>query len=380
MLCPQGESFQSYFLPFVARTGFEPVICWLRTNRPRPLDERAKHTLFYLNILRGTTFTLGYLFASFSLEYTCVWYMQNNVIEVKNLTKKFGKFTAVDNVSFELREGEILGFLGPNGAGKTTTIQMLLGILTPTSGDVKYFGKRLTKYREEILEQVNFSSTYTNFPWNLTVKETLTFISYLYDIEDRKQRLSKIVNIFKLEDLLSQQIHQLSSGQLTRLNLAKAFINFPKILLLDEPTASLDPDVAKYIRDFLLNEQEEFNISIILTSHNMAEVEEVCDRVIFINKGKIIADDKPENLAKSIESSRLELLVRDGLKRAIELCDKKSMLYKIEGRYIIVDVQEKIIPEFLRELMDKKVYYDEISIEKPTLEDYFLHITSKAKL
>ena len=306
--------------------------------------------------------------------------MQNNVIEVKNLTKKFGEFTAVDDISFGLKEGEILGFLGPNGAGKTTTIQMLLGILTPTSGDVKYFGKRLTKYREEILEQVNFSSTYTNFPWNLTVKETLTFISYLYDIKDRKQRFNKIVNIFKLEELLSQQIHQLSSGQLTRLNLAKAFINFPKILLLDEPTASLDPDVARYIRDFLLTQQKEFKISIILTSHNMVEVEEVCDRVIFINNGKIIADDKPENLAKSIESSRLELLVRDGLKRAIELCDKKSMLYKIEGRYIIVDVQEKIIPEFLRELMDKKVYYDEISIQKPTLEDYFLHITSKTKV
>lgn len=306
--------------------------------------------------------------------------MQNNVIEVKNLTKKFGEFTAVDDISFGLKEGEILGFLGPNGAGKTTTIQMLLGILTPTSGDVKYFGKRLTKYREEILEQVNFSSTYTNFPWNLTVKETLTFISYLYDIKDRKQRFNKIVNIFKLEELLSQQIHQLSSGQLTRLNLAKAFINFPKILLLDEPTASLDPDVARYIRDFLLTQQKEFKISIILTSHNMVEVEEVCDRVIFINNGKIIADDTPEDLAKSIDSSRLELLVRDGLKRAIELCDKKSMLYKIEGRYIIVDVQEKIIPEFLRELMDKKVYYDEINIQKPTLEDYFLHITSNAKL
>lgn len=310
--------------------------------------------------------------------------MQNKVLEVKNLTKRFGPsadgFTAVDNVSFELKEGEILGLLGPNGAGKTTTIQMLLGILTPTLGGVRYFGKKLTEHREEILEKVNFSSTYTNFPWNLTIRETLTFISYLYVIKDRKQRFNKIVDVFKLENLLSKQIHELSSGQITRLNLAKAFINFPKILLLDEPTASLDPDVAKYIRDFLLNQQKEFNVSIILTSHNMAEVEEVCDRVIFINNGKIIVDDKPENLAKSIETSHLELMIRDGLKRAVELCDKKSMLYKIEGRYIVVDVQEKAIPEFLRELMDNKVYYDEISIQKPTLEDYFLHITSKTKL
>src|SRR3989344_3033352 len=208
--------------------------------------------------------------------------MQNNVLEVKNLTKKFGNFTAVDNISFSLKEGEILGLLGPNGAGKTTTIQMLLGVLTPTSGDIKYFDKKLTENREEILEQVNFSSSYTNFPWSLTVKEVLTFISYLYSINERKKRLDKIVEMFKLDSLLRKQIHELSSGQLTKVNLAKAFINFPKVLLLDEPTASLDPDVAKYIRDFLLNQQKEFKVSIILTSHNMAEVEEVSDRVKFI--------------------------------------------------------------------------------------------------
>ena len=306
--------------------------------------------------------------------------MQNNILEVKNLTKKFGEFTAVDNISFSLKEGEILGLLGPNGAGKTTTIQMLLGVLTPTSGDIRFFDKDLNKHREEILEQVNFSSTYTNFPWNLTVKEVLTFISYLYAIKDRKQRLNEMINIFKLDPLLRKQIHELSSGQLTRVNLAKAFINFPKVLLLDEPTASLDPEIAQYIRDFLLKEQKQFNISIILTSHNMTEVEDICDRVVFINKGEIINDDTPENLAKSIKVSHVELMIKDGLKRAIDLCDEKKMSYKIEGPYIIVDIQEKIIPEFLRELMDKKVYYDEISIEKPTLEDYFLHITSKTKV
>lgn len=302
------------------------------------------------------------------------------ILEVKNLTKKFGNFTAVDNISFSLKEGEILGFLGPNGAGKTTTIQMLLGVLTPTSGDIKYFDKKLTENREEILEQVNFSSSYTNFPWNLTLKEVLTFISYLYAIKERKKRIDKIVDIFKLDSLLKKQIHELSSGQLTKVNLAKAFINFPKVLLLDEPTASLDPDVAKYIRDFLLNQQKEFKVSIILTSHNMAEVEEVSDRVIFINKGKVIADDIPENLAKSIKTSHVELLINGGLKNAIELCKEKNVSYKIQGRYIIVDVKEKSIPEFLRDLTNRKIYYDEISIEKPTLEDYFLHIANKTRL
>lgn len=303
--------------------------------------------------------------------------MQDTVLEVKNLTKRFGEFAAVDNISLSLKQGEILGLLGPNGAGKTTTIQMLLGILTSTSGEIKFFNQDLTKHREEILEKVNFSSTYTSFPWSLTVKEVLSFISYLYKIEERNKRLKKIIDIFDLDALLDEQIHALSSGQLTRLNLAKAFINFPKVLLLDEPTASLDPDVAKYIRDFLLNQRKEFNVSIILTSHNMAEVETVCDRVIFINKGNIVADDTPENLAKSIKISHVELFVKDELKRIIDFCEKNNTIYEIQGKHITVDVKEKNIPEFLRDLTNEKIFYDEISIQKPTLEDYFLYIVSR---
>lgn len=136
-----------------------------------------------------------------------------NILEVKNLTKKFKEFTAVNNVSFSLERGEILGLLGPNGAGKTTTIQMLLGVLTPTSGEVSYFGKTLREHREEILEQVNFSSTYTTLPEILTVKENLSFISYLYDIKNRKGRIAEIIEIFKLEKLLDKKFHELSSGQ-----------------------------------------------------------------------------------------------------------------------------------------------------------------------
>lgn len=301
------------------------------------------------------------------------------ILGVKNLTKKFGSFTAVDNISFELQEGEILGFLGPNGAGKTTTIQMLLGVLTPTSGSIKYFDKDFNRHREEILEQVNFSSTYTNLPWDLSVRENLNFISYLYDIPNRSSRIAKLVQIFNLEKLFNQSVEELSSGQITRLNLAKAFINYPKVLLLDEPTASLDPEVANYIRDFLLEERKKFKVSIIFTSHNMAEVDEVCDRVLFIDTGKIIADDTPANLAKTIEISHVELFVRDGLKRTAEYCNEKKFKYEIEGRYIVVDVKERDIPEFLRQLMDRGVYYDEISIEKPTLEDYFLEMTKLHK-
>jgi len=299
-----------------------------------------------------------------------------DILQVKNLTKKFGRFVAVNNISFSLKEGEILGLLGPNGAGKTTTIQMLLGVLTPTFGKISYFGKEFSLSREEILERVNFSSTYTNLPWELTVKENLFYLSYLYQIKNRKERIEKIVKIFRLEKLLNQQLQQLSSGQLTRVNLAKALINFPKILLLDEPTASLDPEAASYIRHFLLKQRQQFKVSIIITSHNMAEVEEVCDRVIFINHGKIIDDDTPGNLAKKIETCHVELNVADGLKRTIEICQEQKINYKLEGRYIIVDLKEKEIPRFLQTLMEKGVSYDQIAIDKPTLEDYFL-LTAK---
>ena len=301
----------------------------------------------------------------------------NTILEVTDLIKSFKKFTAVNKISFKVAEGEILGFLGPNGAGKTTTIQMLLGVLTPTSGSVSYFGKDLTHHREEILEQVNFSTTYTNLPWSLSVWENLTFISYLYKIPNRKEKVKEIIELFKLQEIAKKTMSQLSAGQLTRVNLAKAFINNPKVLLLDEPTASLDPDIAQYIRNLILEERKRSKMTILWTSHNMAEVEEVCDRVIFINRGEIIANDTPFQLAKSIQTTHIELLIRDGMKRLIEYCRKNNLIHHLEHRTIVVDVKEKNIAEFLRILMEQGIIYDEISIQKPTLEDYFLQVAGK---
>lgn len=295
-----------------------------------------------------------------------------DILEVQNLKKQFGNFTAVNGISFTLKEGEILGVLGPNGAGKTTTIQMLLGLLTPTGGDIHYFGKSLQKHKSEILEQVNFSSTYTNLPWRLTVKDCLTFVSYLYGIKNRKERIKKIVETFRLEELLKKEISSLSAGQQTRVNLAKSFLNYPKVLLLDEPTASLDPEVAAYIREFLLEERKKFNVSIIITSHNMAEVEEICDRVLFINHGTIIANDTPENLAGSIEVSHIELLFKNNLAKVEEFLKEKKLEYTKNGKYLRVTVKEKEIAQFLRKLGENNFHFEEISIEKPNLEDYFL--------
>lgn len=302
-----------------------------------------------------------------------------SILSVSHLTKQFGAFTAVSDLSFSLGEGEILGLLGPNGAGKTTTIQMLLGVLKPTLGDIRYFGKDFAGHREEVLEGVNFSSTYTHLPWGLTVQENLRFISFLYKIADRPARIAKIVSLFRLEELLRRPLIELSAGQMTRVNLAKAFINFPRVLLLDEPTASLDPEAAQYIREFLLHERNTFQVSIILTSHNMSEVEEVCDRVIFIDHGRIIADDTPAGLARSVETCHIELLIKEGTERAIRYAAERGNTSRAEGHRITVDVKEREIPAFLRGLMDRGILYDEISIEKPTLEDYFLAVTKKSE-
>ncbi|MFA9289152.1 MAG: ABC transporter ATP-binding protein [Weeksellaceae bacterium] len=300
-----------------------------------------------------------------------------SILSVKSLLKRFKDFTAVNNVSFELGEAEILGFLGSNGAGKTTTIQMLMGILTPTSGSVSYFGKNLVTHREEILEKVNFSSTYTNLPWSLTVQDNLTFISYLYDIKNRKQQVEKVVSLFKLGKLLNMPVTELSAGQTTRVNLAKAFINEPKVLLLDEPTASLDPEVAQYVRDFILEERRKNKLSILFTSHNMQEVEDVCDRVLFINNGTIIADDTPINLARKIEFSHIQLYLDDtNMKHLLKFVTDKNYQYKQDKHRVTITIKEKEIPLFLGRLISRKIHFEEISIEKPNLEDYFLQVAS----
>lgn len=303
-----------------------------------------------------------------------------HALEVKDLTKQFKDFIAVDNISFSLNQGEILGLLGPNGAGKTTTIQMLLGVLTPTSGKISYFGKNFINHREEILNKVNFSTTYTNLPWNLTIKENLHFISYLYDISDRKKAVEGIIQIFRLKELENMEMSELSAGQLTRVNLAKAFINNPDVLLLDEPTASLDPEIAQYIRSFILSKRSEKKLSIIFTSHNMSEVEEVCDRILFINNGKIVANDTPENLMKSMDLAHLKLTIdKKDEKTLFSYARKINRGVTFENREYRVDLKEEELPGLLADLYKNKVYIYEISIEKPDLEDYFMKIASENK-
>jgi len=228
------------------------------------------------------------------------------IVHVLNLTKRFGAFTAVDGVSFEIRKGEILGLLGPNGAGKTTTIQMLLGLVTPTSGEIRMFNLSLDRHREEILGKVNFSSTYVSMPQALTVEENLWVAAGLYGLDRIASRIDDVVKRFEMGEFKTKLTRKLSTGQMTRLSLAKAFLTNPQVLFLDEPTASLDPDIADKTRALIKDIRRADGLTVLYTSHNMREMEEMSDRIIFLQRGRIVAEGTSEAIKARYRETDLE--------------------------------------------------------------------------
>lgn len=228
------------------------------------------------------------------------------VVEVRNLTKRFGDFVAVDNLDFDLKPHCTTALLGSNGAGKTTTISMLLGLLLPTTGSIRIFGEDLLTDRFKILPRVNMSSPYIDLPQRLTVRENLNVYSRLYEVKDAKLRIDQLAEDLELKDMMNKQLRKLSAGQKTRVSLAKALINEPELLLLDEPTASLDPDTANWIRDYLFKYQQRRNTAILLASHNMLEVHRMCQQVFIMTHGKIVEKGSPEELIQRHEKSDLE--------------------------------------------------------------------------
>ena len=228
------------------------------------------------------------------------------IVEVKNLIKKYGEKEAVKSISFKINEDEILGLLGPNGSGKTTTIGMMLGLLKPTSGDILIEGEKIEEKRIEILKKINFISPYIELPKKLTVKQNLIVFGKLYKIKKLEQRIDYLTSKLRLEDILNRITGELSSGQKNRASLAKSLINDPKVLLLDEPTASLDPEIGDFIRSFLENYKKEKKISILLASHNMNEVTRLCKSILMMKDGKLIDSGNPEMLIQKHGRKNLE--------------------------------------------------------------------------
>jgi ABC-2 type transport system ATP-binding protein len=232
--------------------------------------------------------------------------MAETIVEVQHLRKEFNGTVAVADVSFTVTRGEIVGVLGPNGAGKTTTIQVLLGLTTATSGTVTVFGQDLKRHRVEILQRCNFSSAYTGLPSNLKVRENLLIFSKIYGVKAYREKIDEVLEMFEIKHLRDKITGHLSSGESTRVNLCKALLNDPELLMLDEPTASLDPDIADKVRKLLRRIQREKGMTMVYTSHNMRDVEEVCDRVLFLHKGRIIAEGTPQQVIQKFQQKSLE--------------------------------------------------------------------------
>lgn len=209
-------------------------------------------------------------------------------LEVKGLVKRYGAFMAVDGIEFSVKRGEIVGLLGPNGAGKSTTIQMLLGLLTPTAGSIKYFGKDFDRHKLEILGRINYLSAFNTLQEKISVEKNLRVFAEAYDVKKPVQKIDELLEYFSVSHIKKERYGNISAGQRTRVNLAKAFLNDPELVLMDEPTASLDPDIVDRVLSMIEHLKAQRGLTILYTSHNMHDVERICDQVIFLSKGKIV--------------------------------------------------------------------------------------------
>ena len=248
-------------------------------------------------------------------------------LNVRHLRKVYGEIVAVDDLTFTVQPGTVLGLLGGNGAGKTTTIAMLLGLLEPTAGQIEVLGVDMLKRRYAALPRMNFSSPYVDLPHRLTVRQNLAFYGRLYGVKDLGRRVAEIAERMQISEFLDRQSGKLSAGQKTRVALAKALINRPDVLLLDEPTASLDPDTADWVRNYLKEYQGETHATILLASHNMSEVERLCDDVILLQAGRVFERGSPRELIERFGREDMEEVFLDmarGRGRGLDALKKRE--------------------------------------------------------
>lgn len=302
-------------------------------------------------------------------------------IVVKNLTKTFNGFKAVDSISFTVKKGEIFGLLGPNGAGKTTTIKMLVTLLKPSSGEAKVAGYDVVKQPNMVRKNIGIVFQEPTLDLELTAKENLDFHARLYGL-NKKRREERIEEILKLVDLYNKanlQVKKFSGGMQRRLEIARGLLHFPKVLFLDEPTLGLDAQTRRKIWDYIIEMKEREDVTIILTTHYIEEADKLCDRVAIIDKGKIIALDNPENLKKMVGEDVVSLTVNDPERLIDELAlEEIRKIVRIEDRLELSVVKGEImIPRIVEIAQKVGVEVKAVSLRKPTLEDVFIHLTGR---
>lgn len=309
--------------------------------------------------------------------------MTNNIIiSVSHLTKRFAATQAVSDVSFSIKKGQVVGLLGANGAGKTTTIQMLIGITTPTSGVIEMFGRDFYMHKQHCLSRINFASAYNSLQGRITVGENLEVYAMLYNVLNSREKIITLSRFFEIEDLLDKRLWGLSAGQKTRANLVKALLNDPELLLMDEPTASLDPDIADKTLSLIEKLKTQKNLSILYTSHNMDEITRICDTVVFLEKGRVVAHDTPLNLTKRIKKTSMKLMFDAEKDKVIQTLNDVKCEYNFirDNTVLISHIDEKLVPTIIFKLSKNDVWITDIEIKKPDLEDVFLQITRKGSI
>ncbi|HEX2978321.1 MAG TPA: ABC transporter ATP-binding protein [Candidatus Babeliales bacterium] len=316
---------------------------------------------------------------------------QEPILRVANLTKAFitrpffahtiSQAIAVRDVSFDIHKGEIVGLLGPNGAGKTTTLQMLIGTLKPTSGTIHYFNQDFFLNRSELLQRIAFASGSIKLPITISVAQNLDICARLYGLARavRKNRIEQLLTTFGIFQLKDLSTGQLSDGQISRVMIAKAFLAQPEIVFLDEATASLDPEIALTVRQFLLEEKKTRGTAMLFASHNMEEVASLCDRVLIMNNGMLVADSSPRTLAKEVTTVRVQFTGAHDIQKMDQFLNRHAVAHSIDKEKITIELDEHSIAQLLQHFAREEIVYSTISIEKPTLEDYFLKITNPHK-
>jgi len=303
------------------------------------------------------------------------------LLNVDNLIKDFGSLRALKGISFAIPRGQVVGLLGPNGAGKTTCIDILLGTTTPDGGHVEYFGKDFFANKQASLKRINFASAYHNLQYRTSVKENLLVFAYLYEIEQPSRKIDQLMEYFEIEAIANRRFGDLSAGQRSRVNLIKSLMNDPELILMDEPTASLDPDIADKTLSLIEGLRRDRELSILFTSHNMDEVSRICDEVIFLDHGELVARGTPLDLTKQIPDAELELSFEGQQTRVIRYLESEHHRYRFQRDFrVIVTTHERDIPKIIHDLTDLGTSITEIDVRKPDLEDVFLQIARRTNV
>jgi ABC-2 type transport system ATP-binding protein len=294
------------------------------------------------------------------------------VVCTRELSKNYDNLIALDRLSLEIRVGEVVGLLGPNGAGKTTTVNLILGVLSPSSGQVLLFGQDLARHRSRVLKRLNFASAYAGLPRNLTLRENLDIFADLYEIPGAKTRIAEVLDELDLSGLADRIVMQLSAGQRMRAVLAKAVLSRPELLLLDEPTASLDPDTADRVRGYL-SRLTQRGVTLLWTSHNMLEVERYCSRVVFLHRGRIVLDGPPRELAR--RSGQVLVRFKPSTAQPLAASERFNGQPREEenGWHEVATDSEAEAAALVSDLQ-RQVPLIGLELRQPTLEDLFVRL------